>query len=118
MKRKIKVGILTFGDGRDFLQKPLSPVNEKFLGELKNRLVREGFDVITGDEVIWRGQDNLQEGDVVYPVSWGEEGPLQLPPAGGEQMQMPSGHEGMPMGGAEQMPMPSGHEGMPIGGSR
>ena len=35
MPRKIKVGILTFGDGREFLQKPLTPVNEKFLDEAK-----------------------------------------------------------------------------------
>jgi len=54
MASKIKVGILTFGDGRDFLQKPLTPVNEKFLKELKTRLEKEEFEVITGDEVIWQ----------------------------------------------------------------
>jgi len=35
MPRKIKVGILTFGDGREFLQKPLTFENENFLSEAK-----------------------------------------------------------------------------------
>lgn len=34
-----------------------------------------------GDEVIYRGQDNLKEGDTVYPVAWGDAGPAELPPA-------------------------------------
>ena len=54
MKSGIRVGILTFGDGRDFLQKPLEAVNERFLRELAERLERDGFEVVTGDEVIWR----------------------------------------------------------------
>ncbi len=54
MKRGIRVGILTFGDGRDFLQKPLEPVNQRFLGELSERLRADGFEVVTGEEVIWR----------------------------------------------------------------
>ncbi len=62
MPRKIKVGVLTFGDGRDFLQKPLTPVNEKFLGELKARLVQDGFDVITGREVVWQNEIAVREG--------------------------------------------------------
>ncbi|HPB32059.1 MAG TPA: fucose isomerase, partial [Candidatus Sumerlaeota bacterium] len=62
MPRKIKVGVLTFGDGRDFLQKPLTPVNEKFLGELKARLLRDGFDVITGREVVWQNEIAVREG--------------------------------------------------------
>jgi len=56
MARKIKVGILTFGDGRDFLKEPLTPVNEKFLKEIKTRLEKDGFEVITGDEVIWQNE--------------------------------------------------------------
>lgn len=59
MARGIKVGILTFGDGRDFLQKPLEEVNERFLRELRERLEADGFDVVTGDEVIW--QNSLAE---------------------------------------------------------
>ena len=41
---KIKVGILTFGDGRDFLSEPLRPVNEKFTAALAARLRRDGFE--------------------------------------------------------------------------
>ena len=59
---KIKVGILTFGDGRDFLQAPLSPVNEKFLNELKNKLEGDGFEVVTGDGVIWRNDIAVRNG--------------------------------------------------------
>ncbi len=62
MGKKIKVGILTFGDGRDFLQKPLTPVNNKFLKELKARLQLAGFEVITGDEVIWKNELAVKNG--------------------------------------------------------
>jgi RND family efflux transporter MFP subunit len=34
-----------------------------------------------GDEVIFRGGDSLKEGDPIYPVAWGEAGPVTLPPA-------------------------------------
>lgn len=53
-KKKPKVGILTFGDGRDFLSEPLRPVNEKFTNMLKSRLEGDGFEVVVGDEVIWQ----------------------------------------------------------------
>jgi L-fucose isomerase len=56
---KIKVGILTFGDGRDFLSAPLAPVTDKFTNVLRQRLERDGFEVVTGDEVIW--QNHLAE---------------------------------------------------------
>ena len=51
--RKVKVGILTFGDGREFLKKDLEPVNAKFQKKLKDALVADGFDVVAGEEVIW-----------------------------------------------------------------
>ena len=54
MNNKIKVGILTFGDGRNFLKKSLTAVNEKFTKEIKTKLEKDGFEVIIGDEVIWR----------------------------------------------------------------
>jgi len=57
--RKPKVGILTFGDGRDFLSEPLRGVNEKFTGELRTRLEADGFEVVVGDEVI--RQNHLAE---------------------------------------------------------
>jgi len=62
MTKKIKVGILTFGDGRDFLQKPLTPVNEKFLNELRSVLEKDGFEVVVGDEVIWRNDLAVKNG--------------------------------------------------------
>lgn len=62
MAQKIKVGVLTFGDGRDFLQKPLTPVNEKFLAEIKNRLEKDGFEVVAGKEVVWQNEIAAREG--------------------------------------------------------
>ncbi|MGA2378972.1 MAG: L-fucose/L-arabinose isomerase family protein [Spirochaetia bacterium] len=53
MQRKMKVGILTFGDGREFLKKDLEPVNAKFQKKLKDSLVADGLEVVAGDEVIW-----------------------------------------------------------------
>ena len=61
MSRKIKVGILTFGDGRDFLQKPLVAVNEKFQKELQTCLEKDGFDVVTGDDIIWQNELAVQK---------------------------------------------------------
>lgn len=62
MNNQIKVGILTFGDGRDFLKKPLTAVNEKFTQELKIKLEKDGFEVVTGDEVIWRNDLAVKNG--------------------------------------------------------
>jgi len=59
---KIKVGILTFGDGRDFLQKPLTPVNEKFTKELEARLKKDGFQVVVGRKVLWKNSIAEAEG--------------------------------------------------------
>jgi len=49
-----------------------------------------------GDEVIYAGWENLQEGQAVAPTAWGAEGPTELPPVTGE-MKMP----GMEGGGEE-----------------
>lgn len=62
MSEKIRIGILTFGDGRDFLQEPLTPVNERFLDELRCALERDGFEVIVGDEVIWKNDLAVKNG--------------------------------------------------------
>jgi L-fucose isomerase len=53
MQKKIKVGILTFGDGREFLKKDLEPINAKFQKKLSDALTRDGFEVVAGEEVIW-----------------------------------------------------------------
>jgi len=61
-KRGIRVGILTFGDGRDFLKEPLADVNAKFLKQLVDRLEGDGFDVVTGTEVLWQNDVAVREG--------------------------------------------------------
>ncbi|RMH57042.1 MAG: fucose isomerase [Candidatus Hydrogenedentota bacterium] len=61
VKSGIKVGILTFGDGRDFLAEPLREVNEHFLRQLSRRLEDSGHEVITGTEVIWRNEIAVRE---------------------------------------------------------
>lgn len=53
-----------------------------------------------GEEVIYQGQTYLKEGDIVFPTTWGKNGPQQLPkaPAMGEMKGMPG------MGGSGSMP--------------
>ena len=60
--RKIKVGILDFGDGRAFLQEPLAPVNRQFAGAIAARLERDGFEVVPGDSVIWQNDIAVRNG--------------------------------------------------------
>ncbi len=60
--RKIRVGVLDFGDGRHFLQGPLEPVNREFRQQLVKRLEGAGFEVIAGDEVIWQNDIAVRNG--------------------------------------------------------
>jgi len=60
--RNIRVGVLTFGDGRSFLQAPLKEVNERFLKTLVGRLEQDGFEVVTGTEVLWQNDIAVREG--------------------------------------------------------
>ncbi len=60
--RKTKVGVLTFSDGRDFLQKPLVEVNDQFMQALKTLLEKVGYEVVAGREVIWTNQLAVEEG--------------------------------------------------------
>jgi L-fucose isomerase len=60
--RPIRVGLLDFGDGRSFLQKPLEPVNREFRDKLAARLTADGFDVVAGDEVIWQNDIAVRNG--------------------------------------------------------
>ena len=60
--RKIRVGVLDFGDGRHYLQRPLEPVNRQFREQLVARLEGGGFDVVTGDEVIWQNDIAVRNG--------------------------------------------------------
>lgn len=61
-KRSIRVGVLTFGDGRSFLQEPLREVNQRFLQTLTGRLEADGFEIITGTEVVWQNDIAVREG--------------------------------------------------------
>ena len=67
--KPIKVGILDFGDGRSFLQKPLAPVNEKFRSQLAKVLEEEGFVVVQGDEVIWQNDIAVRNGRMLAAKS-------------------------------------------------
>lgn len=60
--RKIRVGVLDFGDGRHFLQAPLEPVNRQFRQLLVGRLAAAGFDVLAHDEVIWQNEIAVRAG--------------------------------------------------------
>ena len=60
--RKVRVGVLDFGDGRHYLQGPLEPINRQFLHQLVGRLESDGFEVITGDEVIWQNHIAVRNG--------------------------------------------------------
>ena len=52
MARKIRVGILTIGDGRPFLKHVLDPYNAKYMADVKETLEKEGYEVIAVDTVI------------------------------------------------------------------
>ncbi|CAN5757699.1 L-fucose/L-arabinose isomerase family protein [soil metagenome] len=60
--RRIKVGVLDFGDGRAFLQEPLAPVNRQFRDLLVSRLEADGFEVVPGDDVIWQNEIAVRNG--------------------------------------------------------
>ena len=52
MSTKIKIGVLTFGDGRSFLAEDLFPMNAAFQKKVKNKLEKDGFTVIAPEETI------------------------------------------------------------------
>lgn len=60
--RPLRVGVLDFGDGRSFLQAPLEPVNRQFREQLVRRLEEDGFEVVTGDDVIWQNDIAVRNG--------------------------------------------------------
>lgn len=65
MMKKIKVGVLTFGDGREFLKKDLEVVNAQFQAKVKDALVKDGFDVVVGEEVIWKNSLAVKYGKMM-----------------------------------------------------
>ena len=60
--RKVRVGVLDFGDGRHYLQSPLEPVNREFREQLVRRLEAAGFEVVVGDDVIWQNEIAVRNG--------------------------------------------------------
>lgn len=56
-----------------------------------------------GDAVIYAGYENLNDGDKVYPVKWGQEGPLELPPPPAME-EMPGMGASTPGAPASEMP--------------
>ncbi len=60
--RPLRIGILDFGDGRDFLSQPLAPVQRQFRDALAGKLRDDGHEVVLGDEVIWRNDIAVRNG--------------------------------------------------------
>ncbi|MGI8671471.1 MAG: L-fucose/L-arabinose isomerase family protein, partial [Luteitalea sp.] len=60
--RPLRIGLLDFGDGRDFLSQPLAPVQRQFRDALASRLRDDGMEVLLGDEVIWRNDIAVRNG--------------------------------------------------------
>ena len=60
--RPLRIGILDFGDGRDFLSQPLAPVQRQFRDALAGKLRADGHEVVLGDEVIWRNDIAVRNG--------------------------------------------------------
>jgi L-fucose isomerase len=52
MAEKIKIGLLTIGDGRDFLKETLDPINERFQDKVKNALEGQGYEIVNAGRVI------------------------------------------------------------------
>jgi L-fucose isomerase len=67
--RKLRVGVLDFGDGRPFLQAPLEPVNRRFRQQLVGRLEADGVEVVEGDEVIWQNDIAVRNGRHMFTPS-------------------------------------------------
>lgn len=61
--RKIKVGILTFSDGRKYIHDTLVELNQKYQDRLVDALQSTGFiDVVSGREIIWNPEGARSEG--------------------------------------------------------
>lgn len=65
MARKIKVGLITIGDGRDFLQVAVDPVNEEFQKKVKDKLESEGFEVVAAPKAIWKNSMAVKYGKMM-----------------------------------------------------
>lgn len=68
MARKIRVGLLTIGDGRDFLKEALDPINDRFQNKVKNALEGQGFEIISADKVIDSNKLAVEYGKMMRAV--------------------------------------------------
>jgi L-fucose isomerase len=65
MTEKIKVGLLTIGDGRDFLQISLDPINDQFQNKVKKRLQQDGFEVVSAPHAVWKNSMAVEYGKMM-----------------------------------------------------
>ncbi|TFG64058.1 MAG: fucose isomerase [Spirochaetales bacterium] len=65
MAKKFKIGVLTFGDGREFLKKDLETVNANFQKKVKTHLENDGFEVLAAEEVIWQNRLAVKYGKMM-----------------------------------------------------
>ena len=56
MSNKARVGILTFSDGREFVHRQLIEMNLGFQNRLRQRLEADGYEVVTGEEIVWSNE--------------------------------------------------------------
>jgi L-fucose/D-arabinose isomerase len=60
--KRIKVGILTFSDGRDYIHRDLEPLNRRYQEELAAALGATGqVEVVQGTEIIWNNETANRE---------------------------------------------------------
>lgn len=65
MNKKLKIGVLTFGDGRDFLAQDLFSHNTKFQAKVKAKLESEGFEVVAPNEAICSNEQAVKYGKMM-----------------------------------------------------
>lgn len=62
MSNRIKIGVLTFGDGRKFIAKDLFDINAQFQKMVKTKLESEGFQVYAPEETICSNEKAYTKG--------------------------------------------------------
>ena len=60
--KKIKVGILTFSDGRKYIHEDLLETNQKYQNRLAKALKAQGIEVTAGSQMVWNSVIAQQEG--------------------------------------------------------
>lgn len=60
--KKIKVGILTFSDGRKYIHEDLLATNLRYQNRLAAALQKQGIEVVAGQQIVWNSAVAQQEG--------------------------------------------------------